>query len=583
MCTQRDMAAIFCSICVFVTLLSTLSVAAAVEECPPWFTLDNQTSLFPRCVCSDPMDFRIICDQRKQMSFLRLGYCALKDSTINDTVVAPCPYVFPYHLVVEGRIPLPNKSSELNPFICGNLNRDIGTPLCGRCSNGTGPSLYFFGSQCVSCSAVNVVYYILLRYLPTTVLFVALIVFQINITSAPMAHYILFCNSMVLYIDSIAGWYANLLHTAAYKHVSIIGIFFLTLNAIWTLDFFYFASPPLCVSTHVEEIHIPFLDTLATLYPFFLLLLTYIGIELHAHDCKPLVCLWRVLHKICIRFRRTWDPNASVIQAFATLFFLSYTKFIVLMYEALLISSVVNKENRVVSTVSYIDPTIFIFSRKHWYLLSLSLFILVFIIVPPLLLLILFPTRLFKKLSRCLNPRCIISIQTFVDTFHGCCKDGTNGTRDCRAVSGCILAICAFFPAMQIMVVAFRHSKQFLPSTAFIIFYISLTVACALLRPYKSKMANISGVTLPALWASVIALGITTNTTRDIIIVDMISYLILSLPHCVFYGYIVYRLMVLLKRYHNRCKTRKMEDSVDEQPSCSQTIATGYSQLPELS
>ena len=575
------MAVLFYSVCVFVTLLSTLSVMGTVEECPPWFTLDNQTSPFPQCVCSDVMDYEIICDQRKQMSFLRLGYCAFKESTINDVVVAHCPYVFPEHLVAEGHIPLPNKSSELNQFICGNLNRDIGTPLCGRCTNGTGPSLYFFGSQCVSCSTVNVIYYILLRYLPTTILFVALIVFQINITSAPMAHYILFCNSVVLYTDSIAGWYANLLHTAAYKHVSIVGIFFLTLNAIWTLDFFYFASPPLCVSPQVEEIHIPFLDTLATLYPFILLLLTYVGIELHAHDCKAVVCLWRLLHKTCTRFRRTWDPNASMIQAFAALFFLSYTKFIVLMYEPLLISLVVNKENKVVSTVSYIDPTIYIFSHKHWYLLSLSLFILVFIILPPLLLLILFPTRLFKKLSRHLKPRRIISIQTFVDTFHGCCKDGTNGTQDYRAVSGYILAICALFPAMQIIVISLGHRMHSLPFAAFIIFYLSLTVMCALLRPYKNKMANISGMTLPALWASVIALWTVTITIRDILIVDIISYFLLSLPHCVFYGCIVCRLVKLLKQYC--CKIRKMEESVDEQISGSGTITTGYSHLTELS
>ena len=122
--------------------------------------------------------------------------------------------------------------------------------------------------------------------------------------------------------------------TTTYKLGSIL----LTLNGIWTLDFFYFVSPPLCVSEHMEEIYIPLLDTAATLYPFILLLLTYIGIELHAHDYKPFVDLWRLIHRPFVRFRRTWDPNASVIQAFATLFFLSYAKLITLMYEALFLT-----------------------------------------------------------------------------------------------------------------------------------------------------------------------------------------------------------------------------------------------------
>ena len=137
-----------------------------------------------------------------------------------------------------------------------------------------------------------------------------------------------------------------------------------------------------------------------------------------------------------VRFRRTWDSNASVIQAFATLFFLSYFKYTLLMYEALFISVVINEKGKVVSRVSYIDPSVSIFSHKHWCLISLSVFILVLIIIPPLLLLVVYPTILFQKYSRCLKPRSIVSIQTFVDTFRGCYKDGTNGTRDYRAVSG---------------------------------------------------------------------------------------------------------------------------------------------------
>ena len=264
------------------------------------------------------------------MSFLQLGYCVFQDSTTNDTVVAACRYVFPDHLIVDGHIPLPNKSSELNQFICGNLNRDIGTPLCGRCTNGTGPSIYSLGSQCVSCSAVHIVYYLLLQYLPTTILCVAIIVFRFNIISAPMAHYVMYCELLALVFKSWAGQFANFHHTTTYKLTSVL----LTLNCIWTLDFFYFVSPPLCVSEHMEEIYVPFLDIL---YAFILLLLTYLAIELHAHDFKPAVHLWRLIHGPFIRFRKTWDPNASVIQAFATLFFLSYAKFIVLIYEGLFI------------------------------------------------------------------------------------------------------------------------------------------------------------------------------------------------------------------------------------------------------
>ena len=292
------MTAIPYSTCSLVALLSILSASDTVEDCPPWSTWDNSTA---QCVCSDTIELIIMCDQREQRSFLGLGSCALQDSTTNDTVVAACPYVFPDHLIVDECIPLPNKSSELNQFICGNLNRGIGTPLCGRCTNGTGPSIFSAGSQCVSCSAVNIVYYLLLQYLPTTILFVAIIVFRINITSAPVTHYMLYCHILVLTFKSSSGVFANSHHTTTYKLTSTV----LTLSGIWTLDFLYFVSPPLCVSEHMEEIYTPFWGMVATLYPFILLLLTYVAIELHAHDCKPVVHLWRLIHRPFVRFRKT--------------------------------------------------------------------------------------------------------------------------------------------------------------------------------------------------------------------------------------------------------------------------------------
>ena len=97
----------------------------------------------------------------------------------------------------------------------------------------------------------------------------------------------LFCDVVVLVFKSRAGEFSSIHHITTYKYISIV----LTPNGIWTLNFFYFVSPPLCVTEHMEEIYILFLDTVAALYPFILLLLTCVCIELHAHDCKPVVSL----------------------------------------------------------------------------------------------------------------------------------------------------------------------------------------------------------------------------------------------------------------------------------------------------
>ena len=162
--------------------------------------------------------------------------------------------------------------------------------MCGRCANGTGPSVTSIGSQCVKCSAVNILYYLLLQHLPATIIF--LLVLRINVTAAPMAHYVLFCNGVTLFFRSHTGLFTMFAFTETSYRYSVKA--FLTLNAIWSFDPLCFVSPALCLSPQVEDIYVPYIDTLATLYPILLLMLTYVLIELHARDFRPIatLCSW---------------------------------------------------------------------------------------------------------------------------------------------------------------------------------------------------------------------------------------------------------------------------------------------------
>ena len=260
-------------------------------------------------------------------SYLKIGHCAFQDVESNQTVVGSCPYVFPTRLIHDSFIRLPETLSELNSFICGHLKREIRAPLCGRCTNGTGPSIYSIGSQCVSCSKVNILYYLLLQYVPTTIMFLVIIVFRVSIVSAPMAHYVLYCNVLMLSLKSNAGFY--IISAITNTNVLLFIKICLTLNSLLSFDLLFFISPPLCISESISEIYIPAFDTLAALYPFTLLLLTYIGIEQHARDFKPIVLLWRPFKGNYERFIRSWDPNKSLIHVLASHFFLSFTKFII--------------------------------------------------------------------------------------------------------------------------------------------------------------------------------------------------------------------------------------------------------------
>ena len=265
---------------------------------------------------------------------------------------------------------------------------------------------------------------------------------------------------------------------------------------------------------------------------------------LTSDDYKLVVRLWKLFHRTYVRFRRAWDPNASMIQAFATLLFLSYTKFLLLMFEPLRISHIHNKKLKSVNTMMYLDPIIPSNDLKRIYLFLLSAIIFIFILLPPSLLLIIFPTRLFNKVSQCLKPRWIVSIRIFADTFNGCYKDGTDGTRDYRAVSGYILAICLIIPSVQI-VMTLLHIEPFI-SSVYITLFIVLTVLCAAMRPYKYTAANNSGVALLAILVLMffsIQLFLFHNKFDVILMIAT-----LALPHCVFYSYLVYQLGKLAKQ-----------------------------------
>ena len=77
--------------------------------------------------------------------------------------------------------------------------------------------------------------------------------------------------------------------------------------------------------------------------------------------------------------------------------------------------------------VTYIDPNI------HLYLMAFSVYILVFVVIPPILILMVYSIRLCNRPHSHLSPRLNLAL-SIVNTYQGCYKDGTNGTQDYRII-----------------------------------------------------------------------------------------------------------------------------------------------------
>ena len=531
-----------------VTLILSLTSGVVDIPCPPWFkpvinsTCDSDQP-FSACFCSPVAPSRIKCDNEQKTSYLLPGNCAFWDTDSGHTVIFPCPYVFPERLFLNRTLRLPQNVHSLNSYLCHHLSRDQDNIVCGRCTNGTGPAVNSVGSQCVQCHPLNVLYFILLHLLPATIIFVVLLLVQFDVHSTPIAFYILYCSAVSVFLQSPYGLQVYLTLTQTpYKAIFLV-VF--TLNSFWSFEVLYFLSPPLCLSSHLEDIDIPYIDVVVALYPFFLLFLAYIGIELHARNFRPVVVLWRPFHRSLFHLSKTWDPHASLVQAFATIFFMSYTKLLFLVTGSVVDADMIDETGHIEYRAVYIDPRISFGSKKYIYLIVFSVGILLFIILPPIFVLLIYPTKVFIKLQDHLSSRTNLAIIIFVSAFQGSYKDGTNGTRDCRCFPAVMLSACLGMVLLSYFLDFFAETVRtpVIMWQTTVVLLIILTVVIAIGQPHKLSAVNNTGICLSALLsvAAVVDMyGQIYTLSKGGFVVAVSAAALVSVPHIVVNSYLVY-------------------------------------------
>ena len=213
-----------------------------------------------------------------------------------------------------------------------------------------------------------------------------------------------------------------------------------TFYAFWNLDIFRYIFPPFCVSPELKHIHIFLITYVSAFYPILLISITWLFIKLHFYNFRPVVWLWSKLNKCsCIRDRNFSQSN-SLIDVFTTFFLLSYTKLVTTSSTILSPLNVMMYRNNTLSNThrfAQADARIDYFSKEHALYALISIFIVLFIIVPPVLLLLLYPIKVFRLfLFKChLSTRTLTSLNIFVEKYYSCYKDGTEGGKDMRSLA----------------------------------------------------------------------------------------------------------------------------------------------------
>ena len=231
----------------------------------------------------------------------------------------------------------------------------------------------------------NWVKYMAIAFLQLTALFVVVVTFRVSATSGLLNVFVLVCQT----VSAPAVVRVIKTHTTNLKLQSRIG---LSLYGIWNLDFFRLLYHPFCLHPEMTALQVLALDYAIAVYPLLLIVFTYLLVEMHDHNVRIVVWLWKPFHAYFVHFRKKSNVKGSLINAFATFLLLSYVKFLHTSFAFLFSVNVYNIYGRSKRYLFY-DGTVEYFGPEHLPFAILALGVLLVFNIFPLFLLVLYPCQ----------------------------------------------------------------------------------------------------------------------------------------------------------------------------------------------
>ena len=388
------------------------------SECPTVWSYRSPGS--NHCECGQTLGGGIMCS--KGEVYMRVDYTMTLDPSTNETVAAPNVYGFDNYSAIVDRVytPLPHDSQHLNQRICAPNNRT--GFLCEECIDGFGPTAYY--SACMNCSehslVARVAGFMALKLVPITVMFVLLVLFRINVTHGPIFGYIIFCQGLTMAVRLLMPFHNLVLNDLGEKR-NLFNIL-LFVSAFWDMNYAPLFGTT-CISPSLNNIDVLLLNFVSAFYPLLLVVFSYVSIELHDHNFRLLVLLWKPFRMCLLKFRKDWDVKGSIIYAYAMLFCLSFSSLNFDAYMALKSTNVFTI-NRSLETVLLYQPSINFHKRQFiLYLLIILLLMLVLGVIPTVLLCVQSIRPMRRRFNDCCPHRAQIILFTFVDNFQGMFRD----------------------------------------------------------------------------------------------------------------------------------------------------------------
>ena len=188
------------------------------SPCPAWLYCPSPQG---ECICGSDLQGAVTCNTGNYHSInLVKNFCILLRENINSTVIliGTCPYG------TGGLL------SDYNKWICSAFHRR--GQLCGACVENYTLSVYSYFIGCVECEDYKYGWlkFITVAFLPLTLFYILVIVFQISVTLSSL-------NGVVLVSQIVAT--PSVFHEVnSHNHNSPFTNTVIAIYAIWNLDFF---------------------------------------------------------------------------------------------------------------------------------------------------------------------------------------------------------------------------------------------------------------------------------------------------------------------------------------------------------
>ena len=452
------------------------------NSCPTWYV----SSANGTCRCGKSHGI-ISCDEDRHSAAVLMCYCVSYYPSLKEVVAGACFFncgSHKKHQFTKGlHMILPCNIHVLDNQMCRPFKRT--GRLCGKCLPGYSPLAYSYNMSCVECpnGSKNWWKFILAAFGPLTIFYFLILFFQVNAISSSL-HAVLFYSQTISFapqvriiLFSLEEHIVQFSNSAFTTTAKILA----TLYGVWNLDFFLVFLPNICLN--IGTLPTMALDYVVAIYPLILIIITYLLIDLYDRNFRPLIWIWKPFQKFFMVFKQNWNFKTSLIDAFATFFFLSFNKVMSISFDILMPVQVYTAHSSKETWAPYNDGSIDYFSKEHLPYAILALLFLVAFFIIPVVTLLFYQCRCFQKLLNCL-PLPWYILHTFADSFQGCFKNGTEpGTRDCRWFAG------AYFVLRVALYLVYAFTLQiiyFFISSIVLLFFVVLLVN---FQPYKRDMA----------------------------------------------------------------------------------------------